>query len=89
MVVGYSSKVDTKLFGAWSIPHRKGVPCTSRDALERITMKVQLSALQPAMPAATLCSCCSWHSSNILQDILSAWQHCTAPSLLCLTCSSI
>ena len=51
MYVGYSSKVDAKCFGIWSIPHKKPVPCSSRDALERITIKAG-----PAWPSGRCCA---------------------------------
>ncbi|KAK9800258.1 hypothetical protein WJX73_008605 [Symbiochloris irregularis] len=40
MVVGYSHVVNTGILGKWTIPHRKTIKCSSRDMLERVTVKV-------------------------------------------------
>ena len=40
MYVGFSRKVDTGCMGVWTIPHTKAVKCSTRDMLERVTVKV-------------------------------------------------
>ena len=40
LVVGFSRKMNTGCMGVWTIPHRKSIKCSSRDMLERITVKV-------------------------------------------------
>ena len=56
MIVGYSSKVDAKCFGVWTIPHRKPVPCSSRDALERITIKACTFLVRVVLVLPAWCS---------------------------------
>lgn len=40
MYVGFSRKLDTGCMGVWTIPHTRAVKCSTRDMLERMTMKV-------------------------------------------------
>ena len=40
LFVGYSRKVDAAFLGVWTIPKRKSVKCSTRDVLERVTVKV-------------------------------------------------
>ena len=39
-MVGFSRKVHTGCLGVWTIPRRRTVRCSSRDMLERTTVKV-------------------------------------------------
>ena len=38
--MGYSKKVDASFMGVWTIPRRKSIKCSTRDMLERVTIKV-------------------------------------------------
>lgn len=39
LIVGFSRKVDAGCMGVWTIPHRRSIRCSSRDMLERVTVK--------------------------------------------------
>ncbi|BDA48868.1 probable vacuolar protein sorting-associated protein 13A at C-terminar half [Coccomyxa sp. Obi] len=40
IVIDYLHQVDTHCMGKWTVPGRKRIPCSSRDVLERLALKI-------------------------------------------------
>ncbi len=39
-MIDYLHQVETHCLGAWTVPGRKRIPCSSRDVLERLALKI-------------------------------------------------